>query len=116
VPQVVVDYRQRLEQRVQELFQHVMLDPDRLAQEAILFAERADVTEELIRLESHLHAFAQLLTSTGAIGRKIEFLLQEMHREVNTIASKSNDAIISQRIVDIKSELERMREQIQNIE
>jgi uncharacterized protein (TIGR00255 family) len=116
VPQVVVEYRQRLEQRVQELFQQVMLDPDRLAQEAILFAERADVTEELIRLESHLHAFAQLLMSSGAVGRKIEFLLQEMHREVNTIASKSNDAIISQRVVDLKSELERMREQMQNIE
>jgi uncharacterized protein (TIGR00255 family) len=116
VPQVVVEYRQRLEQRIQELFQQVMLDPDRLAQEAILFAERADVTEELIRLESHLQAFAQLLTSSGAVGRKIDFLLQEMHREVNTIASKSNDAIISQRVVDLKSELERMREQIQNIE
>jgi uncharacterized protein (TIGR00255 family) len=94
----------------------VMLDPERLAQEAILLAERADVTEELIRLESHLQAFAQLLTSSGAVGRKIEFLLQEMHREVNTIASKSNDAIISQRVVDLKSELERMREQSQNIE
>jgi uncharacterized protein (TIGR00255 family) len=116
VPQVVVEYRQRLEQRVQELFQPVMLDPERLAQEAILLAERADVTEELIRLESHLQAFAQLLTSSGAVGRKIEFLLQEMHREVNTIASKSNDAIISQRVVDLKSELERMREQSQNIE
>jgi uncharacterized protein (TIGR00255 family) len=116
VPQVVIEYRQRLEQRVQELFQHLPLDPDRVAQEAILFAERADVTEELTRLESHLQAFAQLVTASGAMGRKMDFLLQEMHREVNTIASKSNDASISQRVVDIKSELERMREQMQNIE
>jgi uncharacterized protein (TIGR00255 family) len=116
VPQVVIEYRQRLEQRVQELFQHVTLDADRVAQEAILLAERADISEELLRLESHLQACAGLLTSSGAVGRKIDFLLQEMHREVNTIASKSNDATISQRVVDIKSELERMREQIQNVE
>jgi uncharacterized protein (TIGR00255 family) len=116
VPQVVVEYRQRLEQRVQELFQQLSLDPDRVTQEAILFAERADITEELIRLESHLQAFAQLLKASGAVGRKMDFLLQEMHREVNTIASKSNDAPVSQRVVDIKSELERLREQMQNIE
>jgi uncharacterized protein (TIGR00255 family) len=94
----------------------VALDPERVAQEAILLAERADISEELLRLESHLHACAQLLTSSGAVGRKVEFLLQEIHREVNTIAAKSNDATISQRVVDIKTELERMREQIQNVE
>jgi uncharacterized protein (TIGR00255 family) len=116
VPLVVIEYRQRLEQRVQELFQQVALDPERVAQEAILLAERADISEELLRLESHLHACEQLLTSSGAVGRKIEFLLQEIHREVNTIAAKSNDATISQRVVDIKTELERMREQIQNVE
>ena len=116
VPLVVTEYRQRLEQRVQELFQQFALDAERVSQEAILFAERADVTEELIRLEAHMQAFARLLLSPEAVGRKIEFLLQEMHREVNTIASKSNDAEISQRVVDVKSELERMREQIQNIE
>jgi uncharacterized protein (TIGR00255 family) len=116
VPLVVIEYRQRLEQRVQDLFQQVALDPERVAQEAILLAERADISEELLRLESHLHACAQLLTSSGAVGRKVEFLLQEIHREVNTIAAKSNDATISQRVVDIKTELERMREQIQNVE
>jgi uncharacterized protein (TIGR00255 family) len=116
VPQVVTEYRQRLAQRVQELFQQFALDPDRLSQEAILFAERSDVTEELTRLASHLQAFGGLLTSSEAVGRKIEFLVQEMHREVNTIASKSNDADISQRVVEVKSELERIREQIQNIE
>ena len=116
VPLVVTEYRQRLEQRVQELFQQFALDAERVSQEAILFAERADVTEELIRLEAHMQAFARLLLSPEAVGRKIEFLLQEMHREVNTIASKSNDAEISQRVVDVKSELERLREQSQNIE
>ena len=116
VPQVVSEYRQRLEQRVQELFDQFTLDPDRLSQEAIVFAERSDVTEELTRLSAHLQAFDRLLLSPEAVGRKIEFLVPEMHREVNTIASKSNDADISQRVVDVKSELERIREQIQNVE
>ena len=99
VPQVVTTYRQRLQQRVQELFQQFELDADRLSQEAILFAERSDITEEITRLESHVLAFERLLTSPEAVGRKIEFLVQEMHREINTIASKSNDADISQRVV-----------------
>lgn len=116
VPQVVVEYRQRLEQRVKELFDQFEIDPNRLAQEAILFAERADITEELTRLEAHLQAFTRLLASSEAVGRKIEFLVQEMHREVNTIGSKSNDTAIAHSVVDLKSELERIREQIQNIE
>ncbi len=116
VPHVVIVYRQRLDQRVKELFEKFELDADRLSQEAVLFAERSDVTEELTRLESHMQAFDRLLTSPEAIGRKIEFLVQEMHREINTIASKSNDADISQRVVDVKSEFERIREQIQNVE
>lgn len=116
VPLVVTAYRQRLEQRVQELFQQFALDPDRVNQEAILLAERTDVTEELTRLESHMQAFTRLLSASEAIGRKGEFLVQEINREVNTIASKSNDAMISQYVVEIKSELERIREQIQNVE
>lgn len=116
VPQVVVEYRQRLEQRVKELFDQFEIEPNRLAQEAILFAERADITEELTRLEAHMQAFTRLLASSEAVGRKIEFLVQEMHREVNTIGSKSNDTAIAHSVVELKSELERMREQIQNIE
>jgi len=116
VPQVVVEYRQRLEQRVKDLFAQFELDPNRVAQEAILFAERVDVTEELTRLEAHIQACTRLLSSSEAVGRKIEFLVQEMHREVNTIGSKSNDTAISHSVVELKSELERMREQIQNIE
>jgi len=116
VPQVVVEYQQRLEQRVKELFAQFELDPNRVAQEAILFAERSDITEELTRLDAHMQACARLLSSSEAVGRKIEFLVQEMHREVNTIGSKSNDTEIAHSVVELKSELERMREQIQNIE
>ncbi len=116
VPLVVTAYRERLEERIAELFQIHQLDPDRLHQEAILMAERTDVAEELTRLEAHLQAMTTLLEAEGSIGRKIEFLLQEINREVNTIASKSSDAEISQVVVEIKSELERMREQIQNVE
>src|SRR5437870_8820638 len=96
VPQVVVEYQQRLEQRVKELFAQVELDPNRLAQEAILFAERSDITEELTRLDAHMQVCAPLLASAEAVGRKIEFLVQEMHREVNTIGSKSNDTATAQ--------------------
>ena len=116
VPQVVVEYQQRLEQRVKELFAQFELDPNRVAQEAILFAERSDITEELTRLDAHLQACTRLLSSSEAVGRKIEFLVQEMHREVNTIGSKSNDTVIAHSVVELKSELERMREQGQNIE
>ncbi len=116
VPLVITTYRERLEERIAELFQVHDLDPDRLHQEVILLAERTDVAEELTRLETHLQAMTGLLEAEGTIGRKVEFLLQEVNREVNTIASKSNDAEISQVVVEIKSELERMREQIQNVE
>jgi uncharacterized protein (TIGR00255 family) len=116
VPQVVVEYQQRLEQRVKELFAQFELDPNRVAQEAILFAERSDITEELTRLDAHMQACTRLLSSSEAVGRKIEFLVQEMHREVNTIGSKSNDTAIAHSVVELKSELERMREQGQNIE
>jgi uncharacterized protein (TIGR00255 family) len=116
VPQVVAEYQQRLEQRVKELFAQFDLDPNRVAQEAILFAERSDITEELTRLDAHMQACTRLLSSSEAVGRKIEFLVQEMHREVNTIGSKSNDTVIAHSVVELKSELERMREQGQNIE
>ena len=116
LPQVVTDYQQRLEQRVKEWFERVDLDAARLAQEAVLFAERGDITEELTRLEAHLHAMRALLASGEAVGRKVDFLVQEMRREIETIAAKANDLTISHCVVEIKSELERCREQIQNIE
>ena len=116
VPLVVTEYRERLAQRTQELMQQYTLDPERLHQEVVLLAERTDVTEELTRLDAHLQAFDQVLAAADSVGRKGEFLVQEVNREVNTIASKSNDAPIAHLVVDIKSELEKIREQIQNVE
>jgi uncharacterized protein (TIGR00255 family) len=116
LPQVVTDYQQRLEQRVKEWFERVDLDAARLSQEAVVLAERGDITEELTRLEAHLQAMQTLLASTEAVGRKVDFLVQEMRREIETIAAKANDLTISHCAVEIKSELERCREQIQNIE
>lgn len=116
LPQVVTDYQQRLEQRLKEWFERVEVDADRLAQEAVVFAERSDITEELTRLEAHLQAIRALLASGEAVGRKVDFLVQEMRREIETIAAKANDLTIAHCVVEIKSELERCREQIQNIE
>ena len=116
LPQVVTDYQQRLEQRVKEWFERVELDAARLAQEAVVLAERGDITEELTRLEAHLQAMRGLLAAGEAVGRKVDFLVQEMRRETETIAAKANDLTISHCVVEIKSELERCREQIQNIE
>jgi uncharacterized protein (TIGR00255 family) len=92
------------------------VDETRLAQEVALMAERRDLAEELARLESHLSQFQQTLTNEGPVGRKQEFLLQEMLREANTIGSKANDLTISQAVLEIKGSLERLREQVQNIE
>ena len=116
LPQMLTDYLQRLEQRLKEWFERVALDAARLAQEAVLFAERGDVTEELTRLEAHLQATQTLLASGQTVGRRVDFLVQEMRREIETIAAKANDLTISHCVVEIKSELERCREQIQNIE
>ena len=116
LPQVVQDYRKRLEQRVKEWFSAVEMDAARLAQEAVIVAERGDITEELTRLEAHLQAMQGLLAAEDAVGRKADFLVQEMRREVETIGAKANDLTISHLVVEMKSELERCREQIQNVE
>jgi uncharacterized protein (TIGR00255 family) len=94
----------------------VDVDPSRFQQEVALLAERMDITEELVRAESHLAQFLALLKAEEPVGRKMDFLLQEIHREVNTVSAKANDAEISQRVVEIKAELEKIREQVQNIE
>jgi uncharacterized protein (TIGR00255 family) len=110
-------WRERVTTRLAELFpEGAPVDETRLAQEVALMAERRDVAEELARLESHLSQFQQTLVSQGPVGRKLEFLLQEMLREVNTIGSKSGDLAISQAVLAIKGSLERLREQVQNIE
>jgi uncharacterized protein (TIGR00255 family) len=116
LPALLIEYRQKLEARISRLFGDVEIDPTRLAQEMIFYAERSDVTEEMTRLHTHLTEFERLLHVQEPVGRKLDFLLQEMNREVNTTSSKVADSDIAVLVVDIKSELERIREQAQNIE
>ncbi|GAC1352188.1 MAG: YicC family protein [Polyangiales bacterium] len=116
-PLIVEQYQKRLRARLSRLISaDAGLDPSRLEQEIALLADRSDVTEELIRLTSHCAQFASLLDGPDACGRRLDFLLQEMVREVNTIGSKAQDADVAHLVVDAKSELERMREQVQNVE
>jgi uncharacterized protein (TIGR00255 family) len=115
-PYVVTDYKDRLQERIQTLLSGVELDPVRLANEVAYFADRASITEELVRFDSHLAQTRESLRSNTSIGRKLDFLVQEMNREINTIGSKANDLSIGQVVVIVKSELEKVREQIQNLE
>ena len=116
-PVTVENARKRLDEALGRLA-HEQLEPSRIAQEIAVLAERTDITEECTRLDSHVQQFRAMVSNGGgeAIGRKLDFLLQEMGREVNTIASKAMDAEISQQAVEIKAELEKIREQVQNIE
>jgi len=115
-PKAVEEYRQRLAERVADLARGITVEPQRLAQEVAVFAERTDIAEEVTRLASHLEQFRALMTSTEPVGRRMDFLVQEMHREVNTTGSKSQHAEISARVVSMKAEVERIREQVQNVE
>lgn len=115
-PDIVREYAGRLRQRIGVLAEGVALDADRLAQEVAIQAERCDYTEEVTRLRSHLSQCEGLLKSGGPVGRTLDFLMQEINREINTIGSKANDAQVAQSVVVIKSELEKLREQVQNIE
>lgn len=115
-PQVVAEYQKRLTERIKELTNGCVIDDARLVQEAAIFAEKSDITEEIVRMRSHISQFITLLQSLEAEGKKIDFLLQEMNREINTIGSKSNDAEIARLVIEAKSELSRLREQAQNIE
>jgi uncharacterized protein (TIGR00255 family) len=116
-PLVVKEYAGKLRTRIQELLQdQTPVDEQRLAAEIAIFADRSNVDEELTRLQSHFGQFRQLLDAGESVGRKLDFLIQEMNREVNTIGSKANYAELSSTVIDMKAELEKMREQIQNIE
>ncbi|QEM68781.1 YicC family protein [Geobacter sp. FeAm09] len=115
-PAVVVEYRQKLKARLDQLLEGTEMDETRLAQEVALMADRCDVTEELVRLASHFGQFDEALRLPEPVGRKLDFLMQEMNREVNTIGSKSSDAEITSLVIRIKAEMEKMREQVQNIE
>lgn len=115
-PCVVTDYQERLQERLQTLLGEVEVDATRLANEVVYFADRASITEELVRFDSHLTQSREALLSSEPVGRKLDFLVQEMNREINTIGSKANDLRIGQQVVSVKSELEKVREQIQNLE
>ncbi len=117
-PLVVDGYRQRLTDRVKKTLDElgVNVEPHDLIRDVSLFAERSDISEEIVRLRSHLDQFDQILADDGSAGRKLEFLVQEMGRETNTIGSKANDVEIARDVIEIKAALERIREQIQNVE
>jgi uncharacterized protein (TIGR00255 family) len=114
---VVADYQNRLRERIQVLLsENAILDEARLANEVAFFADRVSITEELVRLQSHIDQAQEALKSSEAVGRKLDFLVQEMNREINTIGSKANNLNIAQLVVQMKSELEKIREQVQNLE
>lgn len=114
-PSVIQKYRERLENRLKELHNQE-LEEQRLLTEIAVFADRCDIDEELVRLQSHLEQFQEALQSKEPVGRKLDFIVQEMHREINTIGSKANDLTISKYVVEMKNNLEKIREQVQNIE
>ena len=114
--QTVIDYRARLENKLKEVLANTNIDESRILTEAAIFADKVAVDEETVRLRSHLEQMNNMLTAGGAMGRKLDFLLQEMNREANTIGSKCTDVRLARIVVDIKAELEKIREQTQNIE
>ena len=114
--QTVADYRTRLENKLREVLENTSIDESRILTEAAIFADKVAVDEETVRLRSHLQQMNTMISGGGAIGRKLDFLLQEMNREANTIGSKCTDMRLARIVVDIKAELEKIREQTQNIE
>ena len=115
-PVTVDEYRAKMKARITELLDGAAIDESRILTEAAIFADKVNVTEELVRFRSHLKEFCLLLESNDPVGRKLEFVLQELNREANTIGSKCNDFAIAKAVVDLKAELEKLREQVQNIE
>lgn len=115
-PETVKAYREKLEQKIKELIGDVQVDEQRLLTETAIFADKVAVAEETVRLKSHIKQFCSLIEADEPIGRKLDFIVQEMNREANTIGSKAQDIEIAHTVVDIKSEIEKIREQIQNIE
>ena len=115
-PEIVEQYRKRIEERVRDILGTAPYDETRLLTEVAVFSDRVNVNEEIVRLKSHISQFSEMLASDEPVGRKIDFLIQEMNRETNTIGSKSNDLEASKIIINIKAEIEKLREQIQNVE
>ncbi|MBQ3331592.1 MAG: YicC family protein [Ruminococcus sp.] len=115
-PQTVQEYRDRLYAKLSEVLQSTNIDDQRILTEAAIFADKVAVDEETVRLRSHFDQMKRFLESGGPVGRKLDFIVQEMNREANTIGSKVNDSVLAHKVVDIKSEIEKIREQVQNIE
>lgn len=115
-PQIIAEYKQKLEEKVRELLEDTQVDESRLLTEVTIFADKVCVDEEIVRLRSHIETTRQTLSGGGSIGRKLDFIAQEMNREANTILSKANDLTISNCAIELKTEIEKVREQIQNIE
>ena len=115
-PQVPAEWQERLTERLQRLQQNVEWDPQRVAQEIAVYTDRCDICEEITRFKSHLVQFRGMLDDKEPVGRRMDFLVQELNREVNTMGSKSNDAELTKAVVTLKSELEKIREQVQNVE
>lgn len=115
-PLVVQEYQTKLKSRITEMLANEAVDEQRILQEAALFADRINVTEELVRLKSHVMHLEELMNSNESVGRKCDFLVQEMFREINTVSSKANDLEMNRVVVEVKAELEKIREQMQNIE
>ncbi|HSH36173.1 MAG TPA: YicC/YloC family endoribonuclease [Schnuerera sp.] len=116
-PLVVEEYKEKLKNRIEELLdEDYNLDEERLNNEIAFFADRSDINEEIVRVNSHIRQFIKTLEEIEPVGRKLDFIIQEMNREVNTIGSKANDLVIGNYVIDIKSELEKIREQAQNVE
>lgn len=115
-PEVVEIYKEKLSKRIQELAGGVDVDPNRLATEIAIFADKSDINEELVRTRSHLQQFIEALQLNEPVGRRLDFIIQELNREINTVGSKANDLRITQIVIEFKAELEKIREQVQNIE
>ena len=115
-PGIINDYRNRLEERIREVLADTSLEESRIMTEVAIFADKVNVNEEVVRLRSHISQFRTMLESDVPVGRKIDFLIQEMNREINTIGSKSNDLDTARIVIDVKAEIEKLREQIQNVE
>ena len=113
---LIKDYVVKLETRIKELLQNQEIDESRLAQEVVIYADKCSVEEEITRLDSHISQFSNLLNSNEAVGKKLDFIIQEMNRETNTIGSKANNLEITNDVIDIKTQIENIREQVQNIE
>lgn len=115
-PLVVNEYKEKLKSKIETMTEDIQADEGRLSQEIAIFASRCDITEEIVRTRSHLKQFRNYMSMDDSVGRRLDFLTQELNREINTISSKASDSLISTRAVEVKAELEKLREQIQNVE